>query len=214
MSAYAQRLTNAWATWQGAGTAQTLLQLLAVFGYTEAIIVQQNQWAFTLSNGALVTTALPSYNNGTMDDVARLCQPQWLFSLGQPATVGGQAQPVSVVTGGTAPNDLVGQPENRRWARYAVLFPTLPAGPAPLPNWTNVQATLSASTSPSLAEVNTIRQLIAQWGPGISACQGIYAASAGQMFGYPSLTWNSSDTWASLWDASVVRWSPAVGSTT
>lgn len=212
LGAYAQRLINAWATWQGAGTAETLLQLLAVFGYTEAVIVQQNQWAFSLSNGALVTTALPAYNSGTMSDPARLCQPQWLFSLGQPAVEAGQAQPLPIVT--SDPPDQVGQPENRRWARYAVIFPTLPIGPAPLPNWTDVQATLSTSTSPSLAEVNIIRSLIAQWGPGISGCQGIYAVTAGQIFGWPSLTWVSTDTWASLWNANVVRWSPTVGSAT
>ena len=211
LAVYAERLVNAWTTWQGAGTAQTLLQMLAVFGYPGVVIVQQNQWAFSLSGtGALVTTALPAYNNGTMDDPARLCQPQWLFSLGQPATFAGQTQPQSVITTGTAPADQVGEPENRRWARYLVLFPesALPAG------WTDIEAVLTPSTAPSLAEINGIRQLIAQWGPGISACQGITAVTAGQVFGYPALTWNDADTWANLWSAAAVTWSPVVGSST
>jgi hypothetical protein len=211
LTSYAQRLVNAWTTWQSAGTAFGLLTQLAAAGYTNVMIAQQNKWLFTLSAGALVATAINAFNNGNASSPAYFDRPYWLFDLAQSGALSAaQGGPVT-----TAPADTPGQPQAHRWARYQVIFLNpLPSGPSPLPNWTNVQPTLTSSTSPALSEIDSIRKLIAQWGPGISICKGITAVTHGQVWGYPQLTWTNSDTWATLWASTSVSWSPSVGSPT
>jgi hypothetical protein len=211
LTSYAQRLVNAWTAWQYAGTAFGLLTQLAAAGYTNVLIAQQNQWLFTLSGGALVAQKIDAFNNGTAASPVYFDRPYWLFDLGQAGALvpaGGSGTP-------NAPADLIGWPQARRWARYQVIFLNpLPSGPSPLPNWTNVQPTLTSSTSPALSEIDSIRKLIAQWGPGISICKGITAVTHGQVWGYPQLTWTNSDTWATLWASTSVTWTQVVGSPT
>ncbi len=204
--AYASRLRAAWKTWQWGGTPFGLLTALAKSGYaSNAIFLQQNLWSWSLdADGALVSARLPQYAGGGPWGTR-----QALFDLGQPATVGGQTQSANAPLNAAArAGDAAGLIQNKRWARYALIFPSpLPSGWAP-------STPLSSSTSPTVQQVDGIRKLITQWGPGASVCVGIVAISTGaSLWGYPFRTFSTMPAWPTN-GAGVTIWSPKVGSLT
>lgn len=138
---------------------------------------------------------------------------QALFDLGQPAVVGGQAQPATSTLNGAAFGaaagsslfvDVPGTIQQRRWARFAIIFEQpLPSGWAPA-------APLTGITTPTLATLDQIRKVIRQWGPP-AACTGITAMISGRLRGWPLRLYNDGANWQ---NASAVTWSAVAGSPT
>lgn len=228
LSAYATDIKNAWTLWQRAGTFLGLLNEFLRQGYSNVIILQQQWGAYSLSAGNLAITTYP-LNHG------RYAGRQMVFDVGQPNVVASQPQPQLVPYPGIGPpfpingavlngqpgaggvaahppgylpnlTDTPGNIQTRRWARYAVLFTT------PFPsNWTSTQATpLTTSTTPSLAEMNSIRRIITTWGPGGAVCVGITALISGRLRSWPIRTFNDGALWK---NSQSVTWTALQGST-
>ncbi len=84
-------------------------------------------------------------------------------------------------------------------SRFGVFYFGVPSG------WTDIQAVPTDTSSPTLSEVNTIRQIIAKWKNAEATCMGIYVWTSGKMWQNVVGGW----AWGTgTWGGTVTRWDP------
>lgn len=178
-TAFGTRLRGAWDVrpYDGAPLA-ILLQLYYTLGYTSVAYAQQNGVVYTLTTPP---TDPPLTDYLVATDAGALTSP---------AAPSADRPEQKIIPTGTPWWRF--DDKTDFCSRFAIIFGT------PLPaSWVSIVNPPTTSSTPSLSEVNTIRDIIRRFKNAETTCMGIYVQLTGKLWGYPP---------TQVWGAATGNW--------